>query len=97
MARRREAAMNADPGLGVQAMCGRCNTAFRVDIDAMIWRFGRDFSLINQHCRALPRHLPVCTPRIMKKAGTKTGPFRTFVAIRLSRRRSARCRSQRGG
>lgn len=44
-------AMRNDSRLRVQAMCGTCNTAFRVDLEALIWRFGRDFSLINQHGR----------------------------------------------
>ena len=50
-----KAATDANPDFCVQAMCGTCNTAFRVDLEAMIWRFGRDFSLINQHgkCRRM--------------------------------------------
>jgi len=70
-------AMAENPSLRVQAMCGTCNTAFHVDIEAMIWRFGRDFSLIDQHgkCRRVK-----CEGRtVFQYSAGPTTPFQTMT------------------
>lgn len=70
-------AMAKDDRLQVQAMCGKCNTAFRVEVELLIKAQGRNYSLINKRgkCRRMN-----CNGRVvfMYSAGPAT-PFQTMT------------------
>lgn len=70
-------AMQRSPELQVQAMCGKCNTAFRVDVELLIAKFGRNSSLINKHgkCRRVD-----CSGRcVFQFSASGSTPFQTMT------------------
>lgn len=76
-------ATDKDPHLRIQAMCGTCNTAFRVDIEAMIWKLGRDFSLINQHGRC--KRMGCNGRTVFQYSNGSSTPFQTMTDTQLSK------------